>query len=88
LAYSWDWMLAFEQDAADALLVACALLVAGAVLVLPELAGVAAVLELMLEQAVSSPRPTAAAAASVLCRILFPSPASGSQRSPTFVDKL
>jgi hypothetical protein len=69
-------MPAFEQDAADAVLVAPPLLEAVPV---PVLAGAVAVLELMLEQAVSSPRPTAAAAASVLCRILIPSPASGSR---------
>jgi hypothetical protein len=79
-------MLAFEQDAADAVLVACPVPVLAALaVVLPAVDGV---LELMLEQPVSSPRPTAAATASVLCRIFFPSPASGSQRSPTFVVKL
>jgi uncharacterized membrane protein YoaK (UPF0700 family) len=80
-------MLAFEQDAADAVLVAWPLLVA--VPVPPVAAGAVVVLELMLEQPVSSPSPTAAAAASVLCRIFsFPPRASGSPRSPTFVDKL
>src|SRR5690349_5455528 len=79
-------MPALEQDAAVALLVACALPVPlPAVLALPVVAGAVAPLELMLEQPASSPRPTAAAAASVLCPIFFPSQASAPRRSPIFV---
>src|SRR5579859_7425002 len=81
-------MPALEQDAAVALLVACPLLVACAVPVppaLPVLAGAVALLELMLEQPASSPSPTAAAAASVLCRIVFSPPrrADRSARQPS-----